>query len=71
MVRRATRIARLAAVLAALALLVWIGTVIGPAPRFVVLWGVLLVAVYYFVFKLTQRVAFEIIRGRGVPPPEE
>lgn len=30
---------------------------------------VMIAAAYFFVFKLAQRVAFEVIRGRGVPPP--
>ena len=29
----------------------------------------MVIAAYFFVYKLTQRVAFELIRARGVPPP--
>lgn len=46
-----------------------VATFVGPSPRFLIGWVVLVAAVYYIAFKLTQRVAFEIIRGRGVPPP--
>ena len=30
----------------------------------------MIAAAYFFLFKLTQRVAFEAIRNRGVPPPK-
>lgn len=71
-VRRATLVGRAVGLIAALALLAWILTAIGAAPRFLVAWAILLAAVYFFVYKLTQRVAFEIIRSIGVrPPPAE
>lgn len=67
-VRRATIVGRLVGLLAAVGLLVWIVLMVGAAPRFMVVWGILIGAVYFFVYKLTQRVAFEIIRSRGVRP---
>jgi hypothetical protein len=70
-VRRASRVARVVAIVAALLLMGWIVLVIGPTPRFLMGWLVLIAAVYFFVYKLTQRVAFEVVRGRGVHPPKE
>jgi DNA-directed RNA polymerase subunit RPC12/RpoP len=70
-IRRATTIARLAGLVAALGLAAWIFTMLGPSPRFLVVYLVMIVAAYFFLYKMTQRVAFEIIRGRGVPPPPE
>lgn len=69
-VRRATLVGRLAGIAAALALIAWIALVIGPSSRFLMGWLVLVAAVYFFVYKLTQRVAFELIRARGVSPEE-
>jgi hypothetical protein len=68
-IRRATLLGRALGLIAALALLAWVLTTIGSAPRFLVAWGILLAAVYFFVYKVTQRVAFEIIRGVGVRRP--
>lgn len=68
-VRRATLVGRIAGLLTALALLAWILTAIGPSPRFLVAWGILIASVYFFVYKLVQRVAFEAIRGMGVRRP--
>jgi len=70
-VRRATRVGRIAGTVGALLLAAWIFAVVGPTPRFLMGWLVLIAVVFVFVYKLTQRVAFEVIRGRGVPPPEE
>jgi hypothetical protein len=70
-IRRATVVARLTAVAGTLLLMIWILTAIGPTPRFLIGWLVLIAAVYFFLYKLTQRVAFEVIRARGVPPPPE
>jgi hypothetical protein len=70
-VRRATIVGRLTGLVAAIGLMAWIIVVIGPSPRFIIAWGILLAAIYFFVYKLTQRVAFEIIRGRGVRPPAD
>jgi hypothetical protein len=43
---------------------------VSPGPRSLILWLLLLVAVYALLYKVTQRVAFEVIRSRGVKPPE-
>ena len=69
-IRRATRAARTAAVIATVALMLFMFATVGPSPRFLIGWLVLLGVTYVFVYKLGQRVAFEVIRGRGVPPPE-
>src|SRR5690606_20415530 len=70
-VRRASVVARIAAFIGTLLLVGWVVTVVGPSPRFLVGWLVLIAIVYFFVYKLTQRIAFEAIRSRGVPPPPE
>lgn len=70
-VRRAGRVARLVALGGTLLLIAWIFVLVGPSTRFLMGWLVLIAGVYFFLYKLTQRVAFEIIRGRGVPPPQE
>jgi hypothetical protein len=67
-VRRATLVGRIFGLLAAVGLLAWVVTGFGAAPRFMVAWLILVAAVYFFVYKLIQRVAFEIIRARGVRP---
>jgi hypothetical protein len=69
-VRRATRVSRIVAVSGAALLLLWIFATVGSAPRFLVGWLALVVATYFFLYTLVRRVAFEVIRGRGVPPPE-
>lgn len=48
----------------------WIFLAIDPEIIPVVVWLVLIAATYVFVSKLVRRIAFEIIRGRGVPPAE-
>lgn len=68
--RRARLAARGAAILAALAFGAWIATTVGSTQRFLVGWLVLVAATCAVTYKLVQRVAFEIIRKRGVPPPE-
>jgi DNA-directed RNA polymerase subunit RPC12/RpoP len=70
-IRRATRIGQAVGIVSALALMAWIFSLVGPSPRFMMVYLIMIVAAYFFLFKLTQRVAFEIIRGRGVPPPNE
>ena len=35
----------------------------------VVVWVVVAGAIYFVTFRVVRRVAFEVIRGRGVPPP--
>jgi hypothetical protein len=69
-VRRATRVGRLVGFVSAFLLMLWVFFAISASPRFLMAWLALVVATYFFVYKLTQRVAFEVIRGRGVPPPE-
>jgi hypothetical protein len=68
--RRASRWARVVAVLTTVLVGMAIASAVGPVPRLLVLWALLLVAVYAFVFVLGRRVAFEIIRARGVEPEE-
>lgn len=70
-IRRATRVARIIGLLTALSLALWIYSITGPAPRFLMAYVLMVVAAYFFLYKLTQRVAFEIIRARGVPPPHQ
>lgn len=69
-VRKSARVARLVALITAVGLTLWIFTLVGSAPRFLIVYVVMVVAAYFFIYKLTQRVAFELIRSRGVPPPE-
>ncbi|HEV2130098.1 MAG TPA: hypothetical protein VGR27_03320 [Longimicrobiaceae bacterium] len=70
-IRRANLWARGVGLLAGLAAAAWVTFGIGPSPRFpLVLWLVLIVAVYYFTMKIIRRIAFEVIRSRGVPPAE-
>jgi hypothetical protein len=68
-IRRATWVGQGVGLLTALLLALWIYSLVGPAPRFLMAYAVMVVAAYFFLFKLTQRVAFEVIRSRGVPPP--
>ena len=68
-VRRATVVGRVAGLLGALGLMTWIFTSFGTAPRFLVGWLALVAAAYFFLYTLVRRVAFEVIRGRGVKPP--
>lgn len=70
-VRRATRAARVIAGVGSFVLAVWVALSIGSNSRFLIGWVVLVVAVWFVLYKLSQRVAFEVIRGRGVPPPPE
>lgn len=70
-IRRANLWARGAGLLAALATAIWVLAGTGPSPTFpFVLWLVLIAAVFYFVMKIVRRIAFEVIRNRGVPPAE-
>ena len=70
-IRRATWAARVAATVVTLLFAGWVFAVLDPGPRILIVWLVLIAAVYFLVYKLTQRVSFEAIRARGVPPPEE
>lgn len=68
-IRHANLWARGLGLLAGLATALWVVLGIGPSPRFpLVLWLVLIVAVYYFTMKIVRRIAFEVIRARGVRP---
>jgi hypothetical protein len=70
-IRRATWAGQIVGLVTALSLGLWIFSQVGPSPRFLVAYLVMVVAAYFFLYKLTQRVAFEIISSRGVPPPPE
>lgn len=48
----------------------WIVFNISPERTPVVIWLVLLAMTYFFILKFVRRIAFEIVRGRGVPPME-
>jgi hypothetical protein len=69
-IRRATLAGQGVGLLTAVLLAIWIFSMVGSSPRFLMVYAVMVVAAYFFLFKLTQRVAFELIRSRGVPPPE-
>lgn len=67
-IARARRVAIAAGLLAGLATLVGV-VLLTPSLRIpVVVWVVVAAAVYFVVFRIVRRVAFEIIRGRGVTP---
>jgi DNA-directed RNA polymerase subunit RPC12/RpoP len=68
-IRRATWVARFVSAIAAIGLATYVFSIVGSSPRFMMLYLVMIAAAWFFLFKLTQRVAFEIIRSRGVPPP--
>jgi dolichol kinase len=70
-IRRATLAGRLAGIVGSFAVGYWIFGVMNPDPRFLMVWILLVAAVYGFLYKIVQRVSFEIIRSRGVPPPTE
>ena len=70
-IRRATLSARIVAALGLAGGAFWVFTVIDPGPRSLIVWVILLVAVYGLLYKVTQRVAFEVVRSRGVTPPPE
>jgi hypothetical protein len=69
-VRRATLAARVVAALGLAISAYWVFSSVDPGPRSLMLWLIALVAVYALLYKVTQRVAFEVIRSRGVRPPE-
>jgi hypothetical protein len=62
--------ARVSAVLVTILVGAWIALAIRPT-RFVIVWMVILAMTYFVVSKIAQRVAFEVIRWRGVPGREE
>ena len=69
-VRRATLIGRLAGIVTATLFGIWVFDSIAPGPRTMIFWLVLIGAVYFLLYKVVQRVSFEMIRSRGVPPPD-
>ena len=69
-IRRATVAAWVVGVIAVVATAAIIFGIIRPGSRFLILWLILEGAVFALAYKVTQRVAFEMIRARGVPPPE-
>lgn len=70
-VRRSTWSAHVVASLAAILALWLIVSTVRPAERTALIWLILLAGLYFVLFRLARRVAFELIRGRGVPPPRE
>lgn len=67
-IRRATRIARFGSIASAAALMMYIFSTVGTSSRFTMIYFFMIAAAYFFLYKLIQRVAFEVIRSRGVPP---
>lgn len=70
-VRRATLIARILAGVGGVLTGIWVVMVAEPGSRFVLMWLILVGAVYYILYKLVRRVSFEVIQSRGVRPPKE
>lgn len=70
-VRRADPVARAAGIATAGVLLVVIVLAGGLESRFLVLWLAGAALLSLLVFKVARRVAFDVYRGRGVPPPEQ
>jgi len=69
-VRRATVWARLIGIAAAVLLATWIVLAISPSGRFLMGWMAIIAAAYYLSFKIARRVAFDLIRAKGITPPE-
>jgi len=70
LLRRATLWSVLAGLAAAILIATLVGLLVHPT-QFVVGWIALVVIAYWIVAKFVRRVAFDLIRARGVPPPEE
>lgn len=70
-IRRATLAARVVAALGLGIGAFFVFSEVDPGPRSLILWLVLLLALYALLYKVTQRVAFEVVRSRGVAPPPE
>lgn len=68
---RSTLVARIVGVIAAVITGAVIFIYVVPSERFFVFWLVLVVLIGYIAYKFTRRIAFEIIRDRGVPPGED
>ena len=64
-VRRSALVARIVAALVLAAAAFWVFSAQNLS-RFLILWLVMLLGIYALVYKITQRVAFEVIRDRGV-----
>lgn len=70
LLRRSAWSARGIAVVVTLGLALWIALAVGPSQRFLVAWMAILAAIYFFVSRLSRRIAFDVIRGIGVPRPK-
>lgn len=70
-IRRATVVAHASAVVVSLLLAAAVLAYADPAPRFLMPWLLLVGVVHFLLFRVVRRVAFAVIRGRGVPPPED
>ena len=64
-VKRSAIAARIVAALVLAAAAFWVFSAQNLS-RFLILWLVLLLGLYALAYKITQRVAFELIRDRGV-----
>lgn len=69
-IRRATVTGWVIALLGSGGLAYLLFVVLQLGQRFLMAWLLLLAAVYYILYKLTRRVAFELFRARGVSPEE-
>ena len=69
-IRRATLAGWVVAAVVALLAAVLVFALLRPGPRFLIVWLLLIAGAAGLAFKVTQRVAFEVVRSRGVPPPE-
>lgn len=67
-IRRATLWSRIAGVIVATVLAFYVFGVVQPGERFLIGWVALVVLSYFGVAKLTRRIAYDLIRSRGVPP---
>ncbi|HET7273611.1 MAG TPA: hypothetical protein VFI91_00435 [Longimicrobiaceae bacterium] len=70
-IRRSTIVARIVGGATALLVTAAIAVYVLPLERFLVAFLVLIAAVFFLVYKFARRIAFEVIRGRGVTPREE
>jgi hypothetical protein len=69
-IQRAAKWSRVIALVFTLLVGVWIAASIRPT-RFLVIWMAMLAATYVVVYKISQRVSFEVIRTKGVPVAAE
>ena len=68
LVRRANAAGHVAGALSLVGAMWLLVMVIQPGERFVLLWLLLAAAIYFVLFRVVRRMAFEIIRTRGVRP---